>query len=440
MPHNPSTTPGAQRYTTQGPLGIAGQLTESRKFDQSDLIILEARSLAPLDVILTANQRKIRVTDPEPKLNTLQESPIRFPITVVSSTTNFDEDTFGLADGLATFLQANDSLQSQDIWANNAGTTFSTTKFAQPALETMLIVSVELGALGGSNAKIVVRRGNGKNTAASGVEPLTTSMVLNKVGNTIPDNGVSPEPISFEKGQVSNFCQFRSMTWAESTQERFLDSYAKLSMGDKANMKREQFFREREYSSIMGRQSKFIVEGNKVQYFEGGIVERISTAATSHDGETRLFDNAGAFSFPKLRENTEVLYRVGNQRRVKDWFCGGKFFTKLNDDLETNLVINDAASERYGWNVFELELGHGLALLHRHPIFTDMSTTGQGDFALDVLMVDLDYIWQLEYIPPQLKVGVQNNNVHGRTDELFASKSTHIVNDDAHGYLFGITA
>lgn len=437
-----NTTAGSAEYVAQGAIGVAGQYTTKRKYSLSDLIIFQERSYAMLDNIFMQESRVIDVDDPQPKVLTMQECPVKFNIKSDDTDTTYEGDTLRLSDTQAVFLQANDVLQVTDLFCDTDGANYTTTKYGSGYNpETVLVQSVTLSGAASGVANVIVRRGNGYNTAAPGAGTVTTILSEYKLihmGNALSDYGNAATPIQFEPTDVQNYCQFRSRTWSESSQEAPLNVYGKMTMAQKAAMKRKEFFRSREISAFMGIKSSHTSNNNRLQLKEGGIVEFVPRAATALDGTSRLIDFGGAFDLGLLRQNTEIIYRYGNSGMVKHWFVGGKFFTVLYNALEKFISVNDEYSRRYGWKVFELELGHGIAMLHRHPLFTDLSTSSN-EYSMDAVIVDLEYLYNMNYIPVQTRNNVQANNVHGREDEIFGQKGVHRTFPDAHAVIYGIT-
>jgi len=435
-----NTTPGSAEFTTKGALGVAGHYTEKRNYSKSDLIVFQERHYALMDNVLMQESRMIDVDDPEPKVFTMQESPVAFSLKSDDTDTTYEGDTIRMSDTLAVFLQAGDILEVPDLFCDSDGANYTTTKYAFDP-ETIIVDSVTLSGASSGVANILVTRGNGFSKAAAAAGTVTTILSEYKLvhmGNALADGGNAALPISHDVGDEQNYCQFYSRTWEQTTQEEKLNTYAKLTMGNKAAIKRQEFFRTGEIANFFGRRGKHMVSSNKVQLKEGGLLEFMPTATTSLDGETRRIDFGGAFDLGTLREKSEIIYRYGNSRGVKHWFCGAKFFTKLWNSLEKYIVVNDKFSQRYGWKVVELELGHGNALLHRHPLLTDQSTTNN-DYASDCFVVDLDYIWMLNYIPVSLRSNIQDNDAHTKKDEIFRQKSLHRTHPSAHAVLYGIT-
>ena len=435
-------TVGNAEYTTQGALGVAGQFTDKRKYSLSDLIVFQERAYAKLDNILMQEMRMIDVDDPEPKVLTMQEAPLKFDIKSDDTDTNYEGDTLRLSDTQAVFLQAGDILNVPDLFCDTDGANYTTTKYGSGYLpETIVVESVSLSGAASGIANVIVKRGNGHSTAAAGAGTVTTILSEYKLihmGNALSDGGNAAVPVHFEPSSEQNFCQFRSKTWSQTEVENRINVYGKMTMEKLAEMKRREFFREREGGNFFGRKSKHTISSNRLQWKEGGMLEFVPDATSALDGETRLIDFGGAFDIQTMREKTEVIYRYGNSMNVKHWFNGGKFFTVLYNALESFLTVNDEFSNRYGWKVFELELGHGVGMLHRHPLLTDQSTASN-EYSMDAFIVDLEYIWQMNYIPVQTKSNIQDNDEHAQKDEIYCQKGLHRTFPSAHAVVYGIT-
>ena len=425
-------TAGSAEFVTQAAPGVAGVFTDNRRFSQSDVIVYNERRWAKLDNALRANMAMIPVDDPEPKVNQMAELPIKFALTVASSSGVNNNDTFGITNINAAFIQAGDVLEISGVFCNSDASTYGTTKFGSGLFpEAVVVQSVTQGV---TNASVVVSRGNGNDPATA--TALTTEMSIIHMGNTIPDSGNSPQPIHYQPAHIQNYCQFFSRTWAMSTVEEPLNHYGKMSMEQRAAMKRKEFFRLKEIAMFRGRFGKKSVAG-KDQWLTGGTTEFTSLAATSIDGEDRLIDFGGPFDLDQYMTISEVLGRFGSD--VKDLFVGGKFLSALWNHFQQSIVLNDEVSRRYGWAVWELDLGHMVAMLHRHPMYTDVSTSAV-DYNFDAAVLDLNYLKQMVYIDVQTRDNVQSPNTHRRENEIFCQVGLWRTFRDAHGYIYGITA
>lgn len=439
-------TQGTDEYVTQGPLGIAGQATVKRKFDLPGLITFQERAYAKLDNILMNFLPTITVKDPEPKFLSRNEAPIKFDIKSDDTDTNFEGDTLRLSNTQAIWLQAGDVLMTPNLFCDSDGANYTTTKYGSTYFpETMIVESVvESGASSGV-ANVFVKRGNGFSTAGVSAGTVTTILSeykLIKMQNTIADGGNAPNPVDFEPFATQNFPQFFSRTWGETSVQGAMDVYGKETMEMKAARNRREFFREIEWALFDGRKGKHQVSGMN-QYTTGGIVEFVPGASSSLDGETRLIDFGGAFDLERQREIDEIVYRYGSDNQRKDWFVGGQYLTVLFNSLEKFITVNDQFSNKYGWQVLELALGHGTAMLHRHPKFTDQNTTGTGGVAYskDAVIVDLGFLnlMIMAQHNVQVRSNIQANRTHKREDEIFCMKGLYRRFPDAHAVIYGIT-
>lgn len=440
-------TIGNDEYVTQGPLGIAGIATTKRKYDLPGLLTYQERFYAKFDNILRQSMPVIMVSDPEPKVLTRNEAPIKFNIKSADLDTTFEGDTLRVSDTEAIWLQPGDVLQIPQIFCDSDGANYTTTKYdtAQAYFpETVIVESVVESGAGSGVANVFVRRGNGYSTASPGAGTVTTvavEHVLIKMGNTIADGGNAANPIQFEPFAIQNFCQFFSKTWGETSVESSMDVYGKMTMAEKAVESRKEFFREKEWALFDGRKGKRSTDG-KLQYTTGGLVEFVPNASDSIDGETRLIDFGGAFNLDRQREIDEITYRYGSE--TKDWFCGGQYFTVLNNNLEKFITVNDAFSKKYGWTVSELSLGHGVAHLHRHPKFTDQHTTGANSvaYAKDCVIADTKYLnlMVMKDHDVQVRSNIQGNRSHKREDEIFCMIGLYRRFANAHSVIWNITA
>lgn len=429
---NFTTTAGNAEYVVQGAPGVASTFTDNRAFSLADLIVWNERRHAKLENSLRALGAVVIVDDPEPKVIESLETPISFSVTSASTSGVNNNDSFGISNIDARFLQRGDCLEVSGIFCDATGSTYGTTKFGSNLFQEVVVVqTVTPSGIDANNAKIVVLRGNGN--APGTATQITTSMTVVHIGNSIVDGGNSPAPVHHEPAHVQNNCQFFSRTWSMTTSEIPLNSYGKMTMEQRAAMKRKEFFRLKELSFFRGRKAKISV-GGQDQLLTGGMVEFVSTAGI--DGENRLFDFAGPFDLDIFMEKTEIMGRYGSDTR--DAFVGGKFLSALWNNFQQSIVFNDEVSTRYGWAVWELDLGHVILLLHRHPMFTDVSTAAV-DYNFDAAIVDLNYIKLMTYIDVMTRDSVQPNNTHRTENEIFCQVGLWRSFQDAHAYFYGIT-
>lgn len=436
-----STTAGAAGFVTKGAPGVAGHFTDNRIYSLSDLIVWQERRWAKLDVALRTKQAVVAVDDPAPKVIHAREAPIQFDInSEPAADTTYEGDTIPILNTQAAFLQAGDVLEVAGIFCDADGDNYSTTKFGSnyPA-EACVVQSVTPGGVSATVAKVLVIRGNGNATDALDagvVETLLTEYKLNHIGNALVDDGNAPTPIHFEPGHIQNYCQFFSRTWSMSDQEKPLNVYGKMSMEDRAAMKRKEFFRLKELGMFRGRKASLTVS-NKDQFLTGGMVEFVPVAADSLDGETRLIDFGGPFDLDTFMTTAEVLGRYGSDSI--DVFVGGKFLSSLWNHFQQSIVYNDEMSETYGWAVWTLDIGHKRFNLHRHPMFTDVSTSTI-DYNFDACGVDLNYVKMMVYIDVQTKDDIQSPRTHREENEIFCQIGLWRTFPDAHFYIYGITS
>lgn len=440
-----NTTQGNDEYVASGPLGVAGQATTRRKFDLPGLMVFQERTYAKLDNILMNFLPRIMVADPEPKFLSRNEAPIKFDVKSDDTDTNNEGDTIRMSDTQAVFLQAGDVLQVPQLFCDSDGANYTTTKYGSAYFpETVIVDTVDLSGASANVANVFVKRGNGFSTAAAAAGTVLTILSeykLIKMHNTIQDGGNAPNPIDFEPFATQNYVQGFSRTWADTSIEAEMDVYGKETFAEKASRKRREFFREIEWSLFDGRKGKHQVSGFN-QWTTGGVVEIVQGASSSLDGENRLIDFGGAFDLERQREIDEIVFRYG--REVKDMFSGGQYFTVLFNSLEKLITVNDALSRKYGWQVVELSLGHGTYRIHRHPKFTDQTTSGTTgiSYAKDAVIADLEYLrlMIMKGHNVQVKSNIQAPRAHRREDELFCWKGLYRQFFDAHSVIYGVTA
>lgn len=436
-----NNTPGSAEYVHSGAVGVRGIYTTKRRYDLSDKIVYQDRRLAMFDFLLREKMSKLTVADCEPKVFTKQENPMTFSNHSDDTDTNYEGDTLRISDTQAKWLQQYDVLTCHDLFCDSDGAAYSTTKFSSGyAPETMIVNSVTLSGTATGIAKILVTRGNGysqASAAAGTVSTILTEYKLTKSGNTMQDGWTAVTPKWAEPTDVQNYLQTFSRTWGETEHQKNTVMYGKETMSDKAVMNRRDLMREIEHALFFGRKSKHVVSGQD-QFKTGGIVEYVPGASASLDGDARLINFSGAFDLELMRQYAEIIYRYGSD--TKWWFCGGKFFTVLLNTLEKFIVMNDNLSRRWGWNVYELETGHGVALLMRHPLFTEISQ-GDNDYSYDIAVVDPEYVdlMVMNNMDIRVKSSVQDNDVHIMEDEITGTLGLRRTHPSAHAYIYGIT-
>ncbi|MBU2249073.1 MAG: hypothetical protein KKD77_20165, partial [Gammaproteobacteria bacterium] len=366
-----STTAGGAEYVISGAGGVRGIYTEKRKYDKSDIIVYQDRTYAMFDWLLRDKMSKVTVADFEPRLFTKQETPVKFDVHSDDTDTAYEGDTLRISDTKAKWLQQYDILTCKDIFCDSDGANYSTTKFSSGYMpESMIVNSVTLSGTASGIAKVMVTRGNGYSAAAAAagtVQTILTEYKLIKTGNAMEDGWTAPTAKWLEPTYVDNYVQTFSRTWSETEGETNTDVFAKETMSDKATRNRRDLFREVENQLLFGRKGKHVT-ASQFQFTTGGIVEYVS--ASGLDGENRYIDFGGAFDLEKMREKAEIIYNYGSD--TKWWFCGSKFLTQMWNTYEKFIIKNDELSRRWGWTVWEIDWGHGVAMCMRHPLLREM--------------------------------------------------------------------
>lgn len=435
-----STTHAAAEFVSTGYMGARGIYTTKRKYSMSDLIVWQERNWNKFDNILRQEANTITVSDPEPKVLTKQEAPIKFDVATDSTTTTLGDDTLIISDTLAKFLQPGDKLVCNQIFCDSDGAAFSTDKFEEVSSvilkpEMMIVDSVTLSGTASGYSKTIVSRGNGADPATS--YTCYSEYKLIKVGSILEDGGDAATVKWHEPNVAQNYCEIMSKTWGETETEENMDVYGKETMPQKAQRKKKEFFREVDASLIWGRKAKDVFNG-QTRWFTGGVVEIIPGSGTALDGTSRFIDFAGAFDLETWREKMEIVFKYGSETKAA--LCGGKFFTVLYNNLEKFIVANDTLSKKWGFQVFTLETGHGLLNLLRHPLYSEMDTSNQA-YAYDSLIVDLEYValMKMKGMDVKIKTSVQDNDEHGQVNEVYAQLGLQRLHPTSHAYIHGIT-
>ena len=432
-----STTPGEEGYVSSGWSGVAGVPTSLRKYSLADKIIFQEPQNGKLHALLREFLKVVKVDDPEPKTILRRDEPRSFTCSGDSSTTTNSHDTLQMEDTQAKWLQVGDKLEVANIFCDEDGSNYTTTKFGNGYRPEVIIVkSVTLSGISSGTAKILVKRGNG-NEPSAGVQTITSSMKLTYLGNAMEAGGNAIVPKSAESETDQNYCEIFSKTWGDNETAQNMKAYGRLSMEQKAIRARRNILEDIDYALLWGRKSKDSI-GNDTRWFTGGIVEYIPDASDALDSESRLINFGGAYDRDTMREKAEIIYRYGSD--VKHWFIGRKLWTVMMNADENFIRMNDKLTKRFGWQVYEYDFGHGLAILHTHPSFRfkDSTTTA---YAYDAIIIDLEYVDLMVMNNMDLKVrrNVQNNDAHGQTHEIYGQIGLYRAFPSAHAYIYGIT-
>ena len=438
-----SNTHAAAEYVSQGAMGARGIYSTKRKYSLSDKIVWQARADAIFDNILRQELQVITVDDPEPKLLTKQEAPIKFNLHSDGTTSagGKDEDTVRISDTLAVFLQTGDQLSCADVFCDSDGAAYSTDKYDTSSSltlfpEQMIVKSVTLSGAASGIASVVVKRGNGYEPTSS-VTTLLTEYKLVKMTTVIEDGGDAVDAIWHEPNAVQNYCQLFSKTWQETETETNMNVYGKEDMTEKGRQKRKELMREIDGALLFGRKFKDIVNGQN-RWFTGGIAEYVANASTALDGTSRFLNHNGAFDLDTFYENMEIAFRYGSAEKTA--FCGGKFFTVLRQRLEKYITMNDGLSKKWGWNVYDIDVGPGTLHLVKHPLLREMDHTNKA-WAYDMIGVDLAYVWLMvmKGMDIGVKTGVEDNDEHTKKNEIYGQLGLRRAHPSAHFIVYGIT-
>ena len=432
-----TTTAGSAEYVSSGYMGVRGLYTTKRKYSLGDKIVYQDPHLGKLHTLLRDKMSTITVKDPEPKVLTKQEIPRSFTCASDGTTTTVDEDTLIMNDSSAKFLQSGDRLECANIFTDTDGANWTTTKFGSSYLpETVIVSSIELSGQASGYASVIVRRGNGHSPTSS-VQTVLSEYKWLHIGNALEDGGDAAVPKHHEPNQEYNFCQLFSKTWGETETEGNTDVYGKEPMAKKAMLARQKLIEEIDYDFIWGRRKRDTVNGQS-RWWTGGLVEFVPGSSTALDSTSRLIDFGGAYDRDIMREKAEIIYRYGSE--VKHWFIGRKLWTVMMNADEKFLVMNDKLSQQFGWQVYEYDFGHGLAMIHTHRSFREKDSTTT-PYAYDALIVDLEYVdlMVMQNMDLRVKQGVQDDDEHGEIDELYGQLGIHRTFPTAHAYIYGIT-
>jgi hypothetical protein len=432
-----TTTAGSAEYVSSGPGGVRSLYTTKRKYSLSDRIVYQDRHKNKIHAMLREKISRVTVDDPEPKTLTKQETPRTYTCKSDGTTTTVDEDTLRISDTMAKWLQSGDKLEVANVFCDTDGANYTTTKFGSGYKnETMIIYGVTLSGAASGVANVLVRRANGHSPTSS-VQTILTEYKLLHIGNALEDGGSAPDPKWAEPTDEQNYCQMFSVTWGETECESNTNVYGKEDMAVKGARKRLELMERVDYAFLWGTKKKDTYNG-QTRWWTGGMVEFVPAAATALDGLTRFIDFGGAYDRDILREKAEIIYAYGSE--VKDWFIGSKLWTVMMNSDEKFLVMNDNLSRQFGWQVYEYDLGHGLARIHNHFSFRDKDSTTT-PYAYDAAIIDMEYVdlQVMKNMDFKVKTGVQENDAHIQVNELYGQVGLYRSFPTAHAYIYGIT-
>lgn len=439
-----TTTAGSAEYVSSGYAGVRGLYTTKRKYSLSDKIVYQDPHLGKIHTLLRDKMSTITVTDPEPKVLTKREVPRSFTCQAdqtAADDISYQKDRLRMSDTLAKWLQAGDRLECANIFCSTDGasTEYTTTKFASGYMpETVIVTSVDLSGISSGVAAVLVRRGNGHAPAiGSTVQTVLSEYKWLHIGNALEDGGDAPTPKWHEPNEEQNFCQLFSKTWGETETEGNTDVYGKEPMPVKAMIARQKLIEEIDYDFLFGRKKRDTVNGQS-RWWTGGMVEYIPSSTTALDGVARHIDFGGAYDRDIMREKAEIIYRYGSE--VKHWFIGRKLWTVMMNADEKFITMNDKLTKQFGWQVYEYDFGHGLAILHTHRAFREKDSTIT-PYAYDAAILDLNYIdlMVMKNMDLKVKQSVQDDDEHGQIDELYGQIGLYRSFPSAHAYIYGIT-
>jgi len=437
-----SAVRAAAGYVVSDYFNLEDTYSIRRKFDIGDKVVMLDRVYAPLDWRFRQMGKKSVVTDPEPKGFEREEVPAKFTISTDGADTDYEGDTVYMTDAQAKWLQEGDVLVVPQLFCDSDGANYSTTKYDSGYTQENIVVrSVTLSGKAAGYAKILVARGNGYSQAAAAagtVSTITSEYTLLWANNHIADGGLAPSPKDHEPKSVQNYLEFFTKTVGEDSVYAATDLYAKETFEQRMMRKRKTFNRQIEHAYFFGRKAKDYV-GGKPRRRTGGLVEFIPGASDALDGESRFFNFASTFDMALWRKYTEILFRYGNASARKWLFVGGKFYTELHNYLEKTLIFNDTISKAVGIKVTEIDTGHGILELMRHPMLTEASTSAM-EYAVDGIAVDPSFVNIMVMRNHDVQVREINpGRSHTRESELFTMTGLWRNHATAHGVFYGIT-
>ena len=431
-----SGTRAADEYIARGPTTVADIATSRRLYDRSDKIVFKERASAPLYNIFYRKMQKISVSDPEPKANEEQETPLTVtPTTSQSAAGHKYYIEVSLVNG--RMINVDDKFVVSGIYFDGSST--YGTSFGSYGNEVVIVTAVEngktlAGAASSTKSRLTVLRGNGTN-ADPGTNYITTAMTLTKLGNSVAENGTYPSPWSVDLGTQQNYIEEKLITWGQS----WIQDHTKVLVpGDeqrKARRARSNLMTYIENTLFFGRK-QIIYDNGQPKRMTGGALEFIPTSDI--DGNSHFIDFGGSFALNTLNEKLVIPMTYGNKRKEKWAACSMNVLTYYTNAFNGLIRLDPDYSGQYGIDIVRHKAPAGTINMFHEPLLDFVG----GTYANAMVILDLDYLMpmHMDGLDVQVLDNLQDNGTRGWIKGIYATFGLWRTFADAHSVIYNITA
>jgi Family of unknown function (DUF5309) len=374
-----------------GTFGVADLYTEQRKYDKdkSKYFIWRERGHASLVHVLITKLKKAEATDPEPKHFEDGYRTFEYLMAANASSSSgslYDQFTFANAD--AAQMQAGDLLTVDATGVSgwiNISTTGVITYGARSAtvyttMETVEVLSV--GAAGGTNTVVTVRRGVGATTPTAPYMPVSGSKVWHQ-GEASEDGSGSRASFSQNPVVVNNYIQIFKVPYEITDITQAVDIFGENEWQRKARNARKDFARRLERGFINGHMDKKSGALSETVWYTGGADEWIPKD-TDHQN-----DLGKPLTQTNLNSELATVFLTGSEEKLG--LCGYGYLTKLGNAVADKLRYNDALSADLGLTVNSFTATGG-GTVHFVPDY-EMSKIGKDGECLFLDMAYFQYMY-----------------------------------------------
>jgi hypothetical protein len=390
----------------RGYVGVYGIFDTRRKYDLSDKIIWEDRMIAKFLNVMSRNLTKIAVSDPEPRLlNYVPEASV-FPL---ASDAASGATSLSIADTYANQLQAGDEL--------------AIVPKTLDATSTVYIYTVTgLGTSSGGVTPVNI-------SPATSVAHTAANVDIVWLANAVEEGGGGGVPIFKEPGYIETYLQTFHKVIGETRTRMNSDYYGKLSLQQRAKIKRAQLMEQVEFALFLNKKNKEIVNGAEKRKTPG-LLETIPPA-----NKVDMTGKMEIKAFSAVAEQN--IFAQGNKRREKFLYVGGGFKNNLDAMFYNNPQLyftNKDLSNFYGFDISTLNLGSGKL----HVVVEDI-WRGTGLYN-SAFWVDMDYVTYLYLKNSDFQIAKNtedNNKKWNRTEwVLWGEIGLYVAFQNAHGFMY----
>jgi hypothetical protein len=267
---------------------------------------------------------------------------------------------------------------------------------------------------------LTIVRGHQGSTAAI----LSDDEVLLCVGNQLGENDTAPASRGKIPAEKYNYCQMFSRTFEVSELQQTTDM--RYNVGTIAKETLEKAFtirRDIANAFLYGKRYKGTNQNSKTYYSTGGFYE----FATSNGLSTA----AATLTWPTLYGWLETPFIPTASSARKTLLCGqtvAQAITKIAYDKTTFAGYNEVLGQQV--NILRLPSGKEVEIVQDPYTFNTTNGTQAKGILIDTAHIGMKWKsgWRLQW-----KQNVQNNNVHGRIDEIYGMAGLVLANPTVHG-------